>query len=171
MKAETKKKHGINFIDIAIIVVAIAILAAGIYFINHLSAARGAGENVRISYQLEISDVPEEISTAAVVGDVLIEANSKSEIGTITAVECVPMTEQITNYETKEMRTAEVPGKFNVILTVEAPALSTAEKLTVDSHRIAIGSGIQFRSKNFSGRGVCVSSEILEDVKGGLIND
>ena len=86
MKTERKKKHGINFIDVAIVVIVIAVLAVGFYFINHMSSTRGAGENVQISYQLEIDDVPEEISTSAMVGDVLIEAGSKSELGTIVAV-------------------------------------------------------------------------------------
>ncbi len=171
MKTERKKKHGINFIDVAIVVIVIAVLAAGFYFINHMSSTRGAGENVQISYRLEIDDVPEEISTAPMVGDVLIDSGSKSELGTIVAVERQPMTKQITDYESKEMRTAEVPGKFKVILTCESPALSTEEKITVNSCRIATGSGIDFRSKHFSGHGICISSKILEDVKGGLIND
>lgn len=171
MKTETKKKHGINFIDIVLIIVVVAIIVAGVYFLSHLTGAKDTGDNVTLTYKIEVSNVDEEISTAPAVGDVVVDQVSKSELGKIIAVEREPMTIELTDYIGGEMKKAEVPGKFKVILTCESPAASTGEKVTINSHRMGVGTGVSFRSKNFSGNGVCVATQITDQTKGGLIND
>ena len=160
-KNVTRKDATFNFIDFLLIVVILLIVAALIYVFLPSSLIKGlfADDTVEIQYTIEIKGIDENFLSNVKENDVVINAVSKSNIGTVTAVD---YSTQYTILEYNEASQSGVlsvvPGKYNMVITINASAHYTeGEGYTINGTRIAVGEQISLRFPSFVGKGYCIS--------------
>lgn len=135
-----KKKHP-NFIDIILIVLILAVAAVA-YLISH----RGGGDVqtlIPCTYTIEVSELNEDMASCVKVGDALVDNVRHYAIGTVTKVEVVPYTVSVPDETAGVIRAVEVPGKINLLLTVEVQTVQNESSIYTESgYLIRIGTEV-----------------------------
>ena len=164
VKATKKRKMRFNIIDLLLIVIAVAVVAALLYVFlpNSFIKSIFADESVTIQYAIEFKGVDEAFLESIKENDIVIDSVTKAELGTVTAVDySTQYTELKYDEESGNGVLSVVPNKHNVIVTITATAAHDADKgYTVGGLRIAVGELIAVRFPNFTGEGYCISVPI-----------
>lgn len=154
-------KARFNFIDVLLIIIALLVVVTIIYvllptsWINNLLA----DDTVSIEYTIEIQGVDEALLKNIKEQDAVIDSVSKSELGTVTAVD------YNTHYTTLQYDESNqsgvlsvVPNRYNVIITISADAdFISGEGYSVNGTRIAVGEKIYVRFPNAAFESYCIS--------------
>ena len=114
-------------------------------------------KQVPIEYSVVVDNVPEEIKNSAKVGDAVRDGVTNSQIGKITYVEVYPYTLATDDLENGTKKQTEMPGRYTVLITIEANASKSGGSFSVDGKEIAAGLYLPIQSANFSGEGYCVT--------------
>jgi hypothetical protein len=111
------------------------------------------GESLPLRYTVKIPMVREELSDAVAVGDPLTESAGKREIGQVVAVTRRPsLAERYSESEGRYLA-VEVPGFYDLFLTVTTDARLSESAVTVSGYRLAVGPPMYLRLPAFSGVG------------------
>lgn len=158
----TKEKRAWRFtaLDLIILVVLLAVIAAVVWFFGPFRD-RSAGNSalVNIEYTVEVKGMEEEYLGNIRVGDTVIDSVTKKEIGTITAVETMPLVEYVLNTEDGVMMEKEYPGQFTLLVTISSPATFDERGYSIEGYRVAIGVLHHMQLPNFVGSGYCIGIE------------
>lgn len=161
-KAKQKGKGGkFNIIDFLLIVVILLIIGALVYVFLPSSAIKSitADKKVDIDYAIEIIGVDEDFIDNIKQDDVVLDSISKSQLGTVTAVDySIQYTELKYSEEEAVGVLSPVLGKYNVIVTVSATAeYEEGKGYSVNGTRIAVGEKISARFPDYVCEGYCIS--------------
>ena len=159
--SKASKKGRFNIIDFMIIIVILFIIAALVFvflptsFIKNLTSDK----TVEIEYAIEVLAVDEEFLENINEGDTVLNSKTKSNIGTVKALEySTPYTELKYDDENDRAVLSEVPGRYNLIVTISATAeFIEGEGYTVNGTRIAVGESVSMRFPEFICEGHCIS--------------
>lgn len=157
-----KAKRGkFNLMDFLIIIVLLAVIALIVnsFFSTSFLKKITSDKTVEIQYAIEVQGVDEAYLRNISENDVVLDSVSKSDIGTVTAVDySTQYTELVCNEEENVGVLSPVAGKYNVIITVSATAqYKSGEGYTVNGTRIAVGEKINARFPNYVCEGYCIS--------------
>ncbi len=110
-----------------------------------------------ISYTLRLSPLPAEYASALAVGDAVLDAVGKRQIGCVTSVKITPATTEVFDRKEKVRRRVPYPGY--VVMTVEVSAKATykGEVLSVSGLPLHRGDSIHLRFPYLTARGVCTA--------------
>lgn len=161
--AAKKGKRAINFFDILVIFViatAIVLLALGVSFGDLFGGEEGT--DCKISYTLTFYNVEEAFIAAIRKGNAPYDADSKTELGVVSAdATSVPyeLTVAVTTPDAAVVgESKQVPGRYNVTVTITADAVYTKGiGYTVNGRSIRIGGTYHVRFPAYVGNGVCTS--------------
>lgn len=159
MNTPTKKrKLSFNFIDVALIVIALAGIAVLVFFFskNDIVTAKG-DEKIKIEYTVKISPTREEYINLIKIGDTLINTDVMQSVG-----EVINVTNSDYMYEGFDTSTGTpvytpYPGMKTIVITVRADAIKTKTGYVINGYDVIIGEDMTFRVPDFTGTGVCVS--------------
>ncbi len=164
MEKETNKlkKLKINFFDIVIIIVVIAL--AGAYAVHRAGGGSAVGtstvETKNVVYQLEITNLDKNTESLIKKGDSVMDKVKKYEIGTVQSMEFYPnkrLAEDKTNG--RLIYTVE-PERYSALLTIEVVCKDDGETLTSESgFEIRVGQGVSLVGPGYSGAGYITSIE------------
>lgn len=168
-----KEKRKFNIIDFLVLIIIVAVVGASIYAVVSWSNIKSllATDQVTLQYVVEFRGVDEEFINKIEAGDIVIDAVSKNQLGTVDRVDSI---EKYTVLDYKKTEIAgedgapatttyvgvlsEYPDKYNVIVYISSSAeYESGVGYTVNGRRIAIGEAIEMRFPEFSSIGYCVA--------------
>ena len=124
-----KRKHP-NFIDIALILILVTVAGAA-YLLSHTDSEAVAA--TPRCYTVEVAEADPARAEAIHVGATVTDKIRGLAIGTVTAVEAVPSTAAVLDETQGKYVQAEIPGKVNLYITVQADTYDTGLQITTDS--------------------------------------
>lgn len=163
-RAKKGNRYPLNLFDLLIIfvlLVAIVLLAMGIR-LPDLFGTRESGRACRVEYTLTLQGVDERFAEAILSGDALVTADTGAALGNVTGEVLVAphrIPALVSAGEGSEASTVvlkEVPGQFDITVTVQADAIYTeGVGYTVGDRAIRVGAAYHVRFPNYVGVGVC----------------
>ena len=167
-KKKQKKGH-FNFVDLTLILILLLAVGVLVYSISPISLIKKwTNRDTRnIQYEIEITNVDEEYIDLIKSNNPVMDAVTKSSLGTVTMVnktnyvEYKPKETVLTEGETEKIEYSLVPVEYpnkynlNVIITVSAD-FSEGSGYTVNSTRIAVGEKLALKFPDFKCEGYCV---------------
>jgi len=149
-----------NFIDIIIITLILALLAAGVYklfFVN-----RGlARQNSLIEYRVLVENVRIPTVEAIRDGQTVRDVQTNIVLGTITGKEISPYKQAVPTLDGRVVQ-ADVPEKYNVIITISSPAIVTDNNIMIGNKEIKIGAPVSIKSNIFSVTGIIYGATVKQ---------
>lgn len=160
-------KAKFNAMDFVIIMaVVLVVAAAGVFFISSTSAdtdaSRAIGKNVTATIEIEFSNEDEFLTTLPQVGDSVTIGEKEKMPATVVDVRSE--TARITSYDLTKgsASTQEIPGKYDVYVTMEADAVDGEDAVTINNSPIRVGDATAVRTQNWASYGYVTRLEISE---------
>lgn len=159
-----RKGNGLNLFDlfvIFVVLVIVVLLILGVR-VTDLFGSRTVGRACRLEYQVCFSSVDDSFASAIAKGNGLYDADTKSGMGTVSAVEATPSKAlTLIASSSTEDKTGELiilPGRVDITVTVVVDALYVeGTGYTVNGRAIRIGSAYTLRFPGYVGNGVCIN--------------
>lgn len=137
----------INIVDLLIIVLLLALVAVGVKRFGN-KAAVGEATTKKGVITAEIKDVRDVTAKNVKVGDPIYDYDKGTLIGKIITAEVEPYKDK-TEYQGK-FYNAEVPGKYRVIVTLDADVKETQDFYQVGTEQIRIGAEMRIKNKSIT---------------------
>ncbi len=158
-----KKKRRFNFIDFLIILLILSFIALLIYSFSPFSRLSELlnTETVELTYVVELRNVDTDFIDFVEVNDNVINANTKSSLGTVYQIDRVQST--VLGYEINDAGRpygvlVPVDNKYDITLYITASAkYEEGVGYTIDGCRIAVGEELNLRFPNFAHNAYCVA--------------
>lgn len=126
------KNKRLNIFDVVVIIVIVAALIGLLVYMGTSSNNEEIKIGDTVTYVLEIGSTDEWVANAISVGDDLVDATTKNNLGTVTGVEIHPSEELSLNYDIGEYTITTIPDKYKVLLTMEANITESASDILVE---------------------------------------
>ena len=167
--ASKKKKFYFNFIDVFLIVVLLAAVAALVFFVRERQIVTETGNKntVELLYKIEVSPMREEFRNLVEVGNTTIDTVYMTEIGEITEVSYSSCYYIGNDPNTGAPVSTIYPGRVTMILTVKATAVETQSGYEIGRRHLVLGDTISFRVPDFTGTGTCIAIEKTSAIPAG----
>lgn len=137
----------INIVDLLIIVLLLALVAVGVKRFGN-KAAVGEATTKKGVITAEIKDVRDVTAKNVKVGDPIYDYDKGTLIGKILTAEVEPYKDK-TEYQGKFFN-SEVPGKYRVIMTIDADVKETQDFYQVGTEQIRIGAEMRIKNKSIT---------------------
>ena len=138
-----KKKF--NIIDLVIVLVIVAVSAAVVMI---MGVKEKVPENVNTrTVVVEVRQRSKNFCNTPKEGDIIINATTKEEIGTLIKKDVVPAKNLVTSVEEGKFVNAEIPGYYDLYLTI---------KLHNDADVAKIGKSLYVQSRKYACTGFIV---------------
>ncbi len=159
----TKQKHRFNAVDALIILLILAVIAAGIFVFSKKVRSQKAG-SFDIEYVIELRTVRDELADNITVGTKIIDSAKKYQLGEVIAVNVTPAKFTGTDLINGELVYYDYPEHSDVSLTVKTTARLDSEGMyIVDSgYRLSVGTSIYVRTPDYVGTGYCTKFKKTE---------
>lgn len=151
----------INIIDIAIVILIIALLFAAYLKFAVYDHTKTDAEMTKIEYSIKIPAVRRYTADAFKVGDTIFDSTTKLAIGTITNIEVV---NNVGVVETSKgtIASAENPNRYDVTITIQTDGMETDKAYFADrSVELKVGSEKQIETLYVKTTGTIMSIEVL----------
>lgn len=137
----------INIVDLLIIILLLALVAVGVKRFGN-KAAVGEATTKKGVITAEIKDVRDVTAKNVKVGDPIYDYDKGTLIGKILTAEVEPYKDE-TEYQGKFFN-SEVPGKYRVIMTIDADVKETQDFYQVGTEQIRIGAEMRIKNKSIT---------------------
>ena len=158
------KFNAMDFIIILAVVLVVA--AAGFFFISSTKAdtdaSKVSGRSVTAIIEVEFANEEEFLTELPQVGDNVTIGQKEKMPATVTSVRSE--TAKLTAYDLQNgtASTQEVPGKYDVYVTMEADAVDGEDAVTINNSPIRVGDSTAVRTQNWASYGYITRLEISE---------
>ncbi len=113
--------------------------------------------DVKMTYVLTVTNVPEDIMTQIKTDQVIYDRDSGEALGTVSSIVHTPYIIKGINQTTGELISNTVEGRYNINITVSAEAKEVDNSYRVNGVTVACGLSYQFRTSTVALDGTCVS--------------
>ena len=161
-------KPKFNIIDGLIVLLVVAIIAAGIYLLGGNKQTDGTGaENTTAIFQLQLAKVDESLYNkflAAMEADETVWIGVKERFpGKIDMLEKSPASKITTNTQTGTAVVAEDPNLFDITIHINTPVLETSSEISAAGTPIRVGEEVAVRGKGFAGYGFVIDLKTVTE--------
>lgn len=142
----------INIVDM-IIVLAILLLAGGVYFVFFGGSDKQVLETSKVVYDFEITNVNKDFVDAITPGDPIRDSVRGNELGTVTnktSRNATMLNEDLIN---GRYIIADVPDAYDVVITIEADANITPANIIVGGAEVKVGKKFFIKGKGYANQG------------------
>lgn len=133
-----------NVVDFLIVLIILALIAGGAYKLLK-TKPRAAAQNATVRYQVLVENVRIPTVEALQEGQPMRDVQNNLVIGRIVGKEVSPYKQPVPTLDGKIVM-ADVPDKYNVLLTVEGPAVVTPANIVVGSTELKVGATLKFKT-------------------------
>lgn len=137
----------INIVDLLVIILILAIVAVGVKRFG-TKAAVGEATTKKGIITAEVKDVRDVTANNIKAGDKIFDYDKGTYLGKIVTAEVEPYKDK-TEYQGK-FYNSEVPGKYRVIMTIDADVKETEDFYQVGTEQIRIGAEMRIKNKNIT---------------------
>ncbi len=164
MKIIDKKGKIFGFINIIDLVV---ILILGIVIVGGVSRFRKAApqiveQNQKALIELEVSEIRQPSVDGLQVGDELFHYDKGQYFGKIVDIKIENFKEAVSTSDGKIVL-ADVPGKYNALVYVEANAVDTTNAIVVGGEQLRIGAQYRLKNKKVAVFGTIFKVDIVKE--------
>ena len=157
---ENDTKVRFNLFDVLIIVMILA-LAVGGYYKVFVTNKQLLQQEQQIEYQILISEVRQPTLDAYQNGQQVQDLKSNALLGTIIGKE-VSKAKQAVPTSDGRLVQSEIPGKYDLLLTLQASAVVTANNIIVSNKEVKIGQKTDIKTARAASMGVVVGLKVLK---------
>ncbi|MGI6649366.1 MAG: DUF4330 domain-containing protein [Bacillota bacterium] len=157
---EGKRKLRFNVVDLVIFVVVLGLLALGAYKLFFVNQALQA-QNGTIEYQVLIEEVRQPSVDAFKEGQKVKELQTNIDLGSVVGKEAMPHKEPVATMDGRIVM-AEVPGKYDLIVTIQAPAIIGESNITVSNKEIKLGDQVTLKTNISAAKGIIYGVTVKE---------
>ncbi len=149
-----------NAMDLVIVLGLVLVLIAGVLLLGGGGSGEVA-ETKTVQVTVEFTNLDETFINLPQVGDVaMIGVKEKMET-VVTNVEVLPATKRARNIVDGWSGAAELPGRYDVRITMEGQGVETNETVTINGVAARVGEEAFVKSKNWAGAGFFVGVNTL----------
>lgn len=158
-KTNSRKIFGLfNGLDILIILVLLAAVAFGVYWVAGGKNSGGtAAETKTYTYVVEGRQVLNETANFPVEGSKVFDSTSSAYLGTVKSSWSEPFREVNFNRTTNKYEMLPVPGYCNIYVEIEGSGTETDQDITVEGNVVKVG-----KEQNVKGKGYAFKGYIVE---------
>lgn len=151
-----------NGMDLFIIVLLIAALAAGSWFLMNRSQQKGQTQNAKVELMVELTSQEESFVDLPKVGDEVVIGEKEKMQTTVTKVDVLPA--KTLGYDTMNGRISEVavPERYDLRITLEGDGAETANTVEINNSAIRVGMGAAMKNKNWAGYGFVLAVDAIK---------
>ena len=154
MEKKESRTFRVNFVDILITVVIAGVITFGAFMIASAFGVETAEKTeYTVLYTLQFRGMEPEYADKIAVGDTVVEAAKRFNLGTVTAVSTEPYVKDVFDEETGAMVAATHPDNITMNVTLTADGYYADGSYYINGSRVAVGVGISIHAKNFAGTG------------------
>ena len=159
-----KRKIRINGMDIVILAVIAAALALLLYiFVWSAGPEKAETEYVALVYVLEVTGLEGQFQNLVQAGQPVQDAVKRGNMGTVVSTpQITPMKKAEFDNDTGQEVYNEVPGRYRMLVTIEASAAVTEQAYTVGGQEVYVGALMSLVFPGLKCDGYCVDLEIAE---------
>ena len=149
-----KRTFRVNIVDILLTIVIACVIAVAAFMIaNAFGVDASEKENLTIEYTIQFRGMMPEFCDNVEVGETVIDAQKRLNLGTVTRVRTEPYTKDVYDEETELMVKATHPEYLTLYITVESPGYLSEGMYYLNGIKMAVGNGISIHMKNLCATG------------------
>lgn len=156
---ESRDKARFNFVDVIIIALVLALVAAGVYKLLIVNKSI-ALQNSNVEFKVYVEKVRMGTVEGIQEGQAVRDVQSNTPLGTVTGKEVRPYQEAVPTLDGNVVL-ADVPEKYDVIIIMESPAVVTDNSIMIGNKEIKIGAEISVKSNIFSVKGIVYGAKVI----------
>lgn len=154
MDKKDTRAFRINFVDILITVVLAGAITFGAFMIaSAFGVDTSEKTDFTMLYTLQFKGIEREYADKIAVGDTVVEAAKRFNLGTVTKVDVEPYIKEVFDEETGTLVPAVHPDLVTMNVTLSADCYLSGGSYYINGSRVAVGTGISIHAKNFAGTG------------------
>lgn len=150
-----------NSIDLLIIILLIAVTAAGGWFMTNRGKQSALSSNKTVEVTVELTDKDKAFTELPKIGDRVVLGEKVKMNAVVTKVDIKNAT--MLGYDTLGGRIldSEIPEHYDVQITVQAQGSESPGEVTINGNGVRVGMGIAMKAKDWSGYGYALAVETL----------
>lgn len=140
-----------NFVDVILAVVVVVLLAAGVYklfFVNKVISA----QNGEIEFQVLIEKETKAVVESFQEGHKVMDKELNVDLGAIVSSKILHNQYPVPTLDGRVVM-ADVPDKYDLVITIRTPAVVTDNNVTVSNREIKIGDKIKIKTNTSAAEG------------------
>ncbi len=159
-------KPKFNVMDFVIVAAVVLVVAAAAYFfVSSTGASTGSNsgsKSVNASIEIEFANKEEYLTELPQEGDSVTIGEKEKMLATVTGIRVEPATTIAYNLNDGTASWQEIPGKYDIYVTMEADAVDEGDQITINGGSIRVGDPNAVHSMNWAGYGYVTQLEISE---------
>lgn len=150
-----------NSIDLLIIILLIAVTAAGGWFMTNRGKQSALSSNKTVEVTVELTDKDKAFTELPKIGDRVVLGEKVKMNAVVTKVDIKNAT--MLGYDTLGGRIldSEIPEHYDVQITVQAQGSESPSEVTINGNGVRVGMGVAMKAKDWSGYGYALAVETL----------
>lgn len=148
-----------NWMDTVLVLLVVAILAVGVWFLNGRGGQQGAAEDKTVSVMIELTKRDEAFTKLLQVGDSVSLGVKEKMPATVTKVEILPAVGQGKDIINGRYTDEPIPELYTVRVTAEGKGTETASAVEINGNALRVGAESAIKSKNWAGYGFILAVE------------
>lgn len=151
---DEKRAFRVNLVDILLTILIAGVIAIGAIMIaNAFGVDASEKEDMKIEYTIQFRGLQPEFCDNVEVGETVIDAQKRLNLGTVTRVRTEPFTKDVYDEQLEQMVVATHPEYLTLYITVESSGYISEEWYYINGIKIAVGNGISIHMKNLCATG------------------
>jgi len=146
------RRRRLNGVDLVVLLVVLGLLALGAYKLLWVNRGLEAQEG-KIEYQVLVENIRQPTVEAYQPGQMVKELQTNIDLGTVASKSATPYRQPVNTLEGKIVM-AEVPERFDLLVTIHAPAVISPANITVGNKEIKVGDRISIKTQTAASTGV-----------------
>lgn len=151
-----------NAMDTVLVLVIVAILAAGGWFLLGRSDTKTTVQNKTVEVMVELTQQSEAFTKLPKLGDAVVLGEKEKMPATVTKVEIFPAYMQGKDLINGKYTDAAIPGLYNVQITVCGEGTESNAAVAINGTAIRTGEPMAMKSKNWAGYGFVLAVDAKE---------
>lgn len=154
MEKKENREFRVNLVDILITIVIAGVITFGAFMLASAFGVDTAEKTDHtVLYTLQFRGIDPEYADKVAVGDTVVEAAKRFNLGTVTAVSSEPYVKDVFDEATGEMVAAVHPDYITLNVTLTADGYYADGSYYINGSKVAVGVDISIHAKNFAGTG------------------
>lgn len=151
-----------NVMDTCIVVVLIAVLGAGVWFLKGRTGNQSGARPAEVQVVVELTNRDREYGELVKVGDPVTIGEKEKMEATVTGVKINPAKTLGYDILNGAVKNSELPEKVDVQVTMKGVGTETDSAVMINNSPLRVGEGAAMNSKNWVGYGFIIGLDVLD---------
>lgn len=161
---ESNKKRRFNTVDTLIVLLILAVVAAGGIFLKMTAQKNGGADSFEVEYVIEFRTVRDEFTDNIEVGTQIVDSAKKYRLGEVIGVSSTPAKYTGVDLNSGELVYYDYPEHSDMSVTIRTTAVLDDDGMYIidNGYRMSVGTTVYVRTPNYVGTGYCTKFKKME---------